>query len=394
VVLPRLLPADGAWAGPARRLATPLGAAACGAPLLVLVQEFALYDPALRRSPLALPGVVLVSAALAALAAGALTFALSPARDLFRLSERRRTLYVYAAEALLALLLAHLRLTVPELFRFFGGRYWVFGVMAVAFLGVGLSELCQRRGLRVLAGPLQRTAMFLPLLPLAAFLLHPLTGVPEDGGLGARLLGRLPNDYRWHAALWFLTGLLYLTVSLTRRSSGLALAAAALVNFGLWVLFGHHDRLTFLVHPQLWLVPVGLIVLAAEQINRARLRTAQALALRYAGLLLVYLSSTADLFITGLGSGVQLPLALALLSVAGVLLGILLRVRAFLFLGVAFLSLDVFAQIWHAAVDRAQTWVWWASGIVLGAAILTLFALFEKRRNDVLKVLDALKRWQ
>ena len=102
----------------------------------------------------------------------------------------------------------------------------------------------------------------------------------------------------------------------------------------------------------------------------------------------------AEMFLTGLGRGVQLPIALALLSVAGVLLGTLLRVRAFLFLGVTFLSLDVFAQIWHAAVGRAQTWAWWASGIVLGAAILTLFALFEKHRNDVLKVLDALRRWR
>ena len=58
------------------------------------------------------------------------------------------------------------------------------------------------------------------------------------------------------------------------------------------------------------------------------------------------------------------------------------------------LSLDVFAQVWHAAVARAQTWAWRASGIVLGAAILTLFALFEKRRNDVLEVLDALRRWR
>jgi hypothetical protein len=33
------------------------------------------------------------------------------------------------------------------------------------------------------------------------------------------------------------------------------LAAAGLANFGLWVLFGHHDRLAFLVHPQLGLVP-------------------------------------------------------------------------------------------------------------------------------------------
>ena len=100
------------------------------------------------------------------------------------------------------------------------------------------------------------------------------------------------------------------------------------------------------------------------------------------------------MFLTGLGRGGQLPIALALLSVAGVLLGTVLRVRAFLFLGVTFLSLGVFAQIWHAAVDRAQTWVWWASGIVLGAAILTLFALFGKRRNGVLRVLDALRRWR
>jgi hypothetical protein len=100
------------------------------------------------------------------------------------------------------------------------------------------------------------------------------------------------------------------------------------------------------------------------------------------------------LFLTGLGRGVQLPIALALLSVAGVLLGTLLRVRAILFLGLTSLPLDVFAQIWHAAVGRAQTWAWWASGIVLGAAILTLFALSEKRRHDVLRVRDALRRWR
>jgi hypothetical protein len=91
---------------------------------------------------------------------------------------------------------------------------------------------------------------------------------------------------------------------------------------------------------------------------------------------------------------VQLLIVLTLRSVAGVLLGTLLRARDFLFLGVTSLSLDLFAQIWHAAVGRAQTWAWWASGLVLGAAVLTLLALFEKRRNDVLKVLDALRRWR
>jgi hypothetical protein len=71
----------------------------------------------------------------------------------------------------------------------------------------------------------------------------------------------------------------------------------------------------------------------------------------------------------------------------------MLRVRAFLYLGTAFLALVVFAQIWHAAVDRQQTWVWWASGIVLGVAILALFAVFEKRRNDVLHMMEEIKKW-
>ena len=119
-----------------------------------------------------------------------------------------------------------------------------------------------------------------------------------------------------------------------------------------------------------------------------------AAALRYLGICVVYVASAAEMFVTGLGSSLWLPVVLAALCVAGVLAGILLRVKAFLFLGVSFLLLDVFTMIWHAAVNRSQTWLWWASGIVLGVAILALFAVFEKRRNDVLKLVDELKRWR
>ena len=136
----------------------------------------------------------------------------------------------------------------------------------------------------------------------------------------------------------------------------------------------------------------GLLGLSAYGVSHFP-RSVVVFMLFQASLLLLYLSSTADMFLAGLGRSVLLPLVLAVLAVAGVLLGILLRVRAFLFLGMTFLFLVVFAQIWHAAVDRAQTWVWWASGIVLGAAILTLFALFEKRRNDVVRLFEEIKRW-
>ena len=46
-------------------------------------------------------------------------------------------------------------------------------VMGIAFLGVGLSEYFERRNLGVLAEPLQRTALLLPLLPVLAFWLRP-----------------------------------------------------------------------------------------------------------------------------------------------------------------------------------------------------------------------------
>jgi hypothetical protein len=404
---PVFSPGAKSWATWGRKLATPLGAAAAGCAALLLVLEFALYDRAAGHTPLAVAEVIAVAVALGTLITLAVTFAVAPARPpVFSPGANyRRTVYVYAAELLLVALLVHLRLNIPlaahsPIARAIGSQ-WVFVVMGVAFAGVGVAELFQRRGLAVLSGPVQRTAMFLPLLPLLAFLAHPLAevrdrleGVAPGMTPFAHYLRNLPSDYRVHAAVWFLFGLLYLVVALTRRSSNLALVGAVLANFGLWVMFGHQEGLTFLLHPQLWLIPVGGIVLAAEALNRDRLTAAQSQALRYAGLLVVYVSSTADMFIAGLGHSVLLPVTLALLAVAGVLLGILLRVRAFLLLGVTFLFLVVFAQIWHAAVDRAQTWVWWACGIVLGVAILALFALFEKRREDVLKTINEIKHWR
>ena len=103
--------------------------------------------------------------------------------------------------------------------------------------------------------------------------------------------------------------------------------------------------------------------------------------MRYAGVAMIYVASAADMFLAGVGNSMWLPVVLAVLCVAGVLSGILLRVRAFIYLGVGFLLLDLFSMIWYAAVDLEQTWVWYVSGIVLGVVVLALFAYLEKRRG-------------
>jgi hypothetical protein len=398
--LARWQPQAGDWANQGRRLGPVLGALACVCLSVVLAQEGLLYDKAQSRTPMDLWARVVVTLALIGVMASGVFFALVPGRDPLGLTERGRKLYVYAAEVLLVLLFVHVRLTIPELFGGRLGQYWTLIVMVIAFIGVGLSELFARRGLPVLAEPLQRTGIFLPILPLVAFWVRPPAALSEFAEEHFR--GLLPmlkylegRDFAFdnYALLWFLLGLLYTTVAVTKRSFRFAFLAALAANVGLWALLYHH-HLDLLTHPQMWLIPFAVILLVAEHVNRERLTEQQSGTLRYGALLMIYVSSTADMFIAGLGTSPVWPLVLAVLSVLGVLAGILLRVRAFLYLGVAFLFVVISSMIVHAAVGRGQMWVWWVAGIGLGLAIFVLFAIFEKRRHDVLRVIEEIKRWE
>ena len=64
-----------------------------------------------------------------------------------------------------------------------------------------------------------------------------------------------------------------------------------------------------------------------------------------------------------------------------------------LWLGTMFLCVALFSIVWHAAVDLQQTWVWYVTGIVLGIIILTMFALFEKRREDLKTLVSTMQKW-
>src|SRR5205823_6135390 len=132
-----------------------------------------LFDPLTRSTPMTGPAVIAVFAALSALLVTVLRMAMVAGRDPMNLSELGRQLYVYLAEVLFVLVFVNARLNVPELFRGALAQYWTIIVMTIAFAGVGTSELFGRRGLHVLSRPLQRTAMFLPLIPLLAFWARP-----------------------------------------------------------------------------------------------------------------------------------------------------------------------------------------------------------------------------
>ncbi len=371
--LVKLLGEESPWLSAARRLLPLLVAVSLGAILASLGIE--LYQFIVEGEVrIAMFATVLLGATMVAITVAALAAAILPGRDPLALSERGRAVYVYAAEILLALLFVHIRVTFPWLFRGFFQQYWPLIVMAIAFLGVGAGELFRRRQVHVLSRPLENTGVMLPVLPVLGFWF-----VESQVDYSLLLVG---------------VGLLYATLSIARRSFGFGVLAALAANGGLWYFLGHQGGWGFLRHPQVWMIPPAVCVLAAAYLNRRQLNDAQMTTIRYASSMAIYLSSTADIFVNGVANAPWLPGVLAGLSVLGIFAGIILRVRAFLLLGTGFLALAMFTVIWYAAVDLEQTWIWWACGILLGLAILLLLAFFEKRRQDIHEMLDRLKQWE
>jgi hypothetical protein len=318
--------------------------------------------------------MVAIGLTLAAAVIICVLFALSPRHDPLGLSERGRMAYVYAAEVMLALLFLHIRLTLPWLFTGFIERYWPLAVMVIAYLGVVTSESLRRRNLLVLAQPLERTGVFLPLLPVLGF-----------------WLASSEVDF---SLVLFVVGGLYGLLSVLRRSFVFGVLAAVAGNAGLWYILHRTPDYQFLQHPQLWLIPVALSVLLAAYLNEDNLTEDQMAGVRYLSLVTIYASSTADIFINGVANSPWLPLILGSFSLAGVFAGIMFRIRGLLLLGSVFLLLSIITMIWYASVNLGWTWLWYVAGIVTGATIIFMFAVFEKKRSEVMRVVEGLKEWE
>jgi hypothetical protein len=368
----KFLSAENEWTRAAQRLVPALLGTAAIVLAVILIDEVG-ETLLFGEVAVAWPAILLVAVTLVGLAVAALVAAVLPGRDPFGLSERGRQAYVYGAEIILGLLFLHVRLTMPWLFHGFFEQYWPLVVMLIAFLGAGIGEVLRRRQIIVVGEPLEQTGALLPLLPALGY-----WALPTRVDYGLLLLS---------------AAVLYGALSAARRSFVLALIAVLAANGALWHFLHHQEGYRLLEHPQLWLIPPALSVLVAAYVNRRQLPASQLTAIRYAASTMIYVSSTADIFINGVAQNAWLPLVLAALSLLGIFAGILLQVRAFLFMGTSFLLVALLTIIWHAAVDLQQTWLWAASGVVTGVLIIAVFAVFEKKRQEVLEMLDRLKQW-
>ncbi|WP_425616778.1 hypothetical protein NA78x_000433 [Anatilimnocola sp. NA78] len=372
LVLPRFIFRQESWLKSSLRAGYVSSALAIATLLALLGGEISLFEPSVGAGVDDVQ-VLAVAVLLVLFIVGLIALALSPGAH-ERAEQHRRTWFVYGAQLVGGLLFAHVYLCKPMWFDDVLKPYWPYVIMAIAFAGVGLGELFWRLRLPVLAEPFQRTGSFLPLLPiLALWVVH----------------NREDYDY---TLLMFSAGLMYLLLSLVRKSWSAALAAAVAGNGALWSLL-HQSHWSILQHPQFWLIPPAVAVLIAAHINRSRLSSELLSTIRYASLIVIYVSSTFEIFLHRAGLGLWPPIILACLALSGALAGVLLRIRAFLYLGAVFTLLAMMSMVWHAARAIEHVWPWWAFGIGMGICILAMLAFFEKNRSQVQSLVTRLRQW-
>ena len=360
------------WCQAALMLMPTLVGATAVAVGVVLYCEWSL-GPVGLAATISFAAIICIIVAIIASMVACMAAALISGRDPFGLSERGRTVYVWVTEALVVMLVMHLRLTMPWLFGGWVQAVWPLLIVGLAFVGLGVSEWAKRNKLGVLADPLERTGMMLPVLPL---LTHWI--VPSHVHYGVSLL---------------CASVAYASFGYLRKSMLYWGASVITGNAALWFAL-HSTDFQFTQHPQLWVIPPALSLLAIVQMLKERLPREQVVAGRYLATSSIYVASTAEVFIQGIAEAPWLPIVLAALSICGIVAGIALRIRAMLWLGSMFLCVAMFTVIWHAAVDLEQTWVWYVSGIVMGVLILTMFALFEKRREQLKGLVSRLQTWE
>jgi hypothetical protein len=75
------------------------------------------------------------------------------------------------------------------------------------------------------------------------------------------------------------------------------------------------------------------------------------------------------------------------------MVGILLRVRWIVFVGIGDLVVAMMWIIGYAAVDLHDRWLVCVTVDVFGVLVVGLFAVFERKRRDVLHTLDVVLQW-
>ncbi|MCU0710985.1 MAG: hypothetical protein MUC43_02920 [Pirellula sp.] len=294
--------------------------------------------------------------------------------NIARFSKTLRGVYVYIAEVVVVLAASILVSIFPEWFRLPMREYWPILMLITAVIAQGVAVLLKRAGVSAVGDPLHNTSLLLPLIaPLAMFFIGTEATLEMVLALGA---------------------LFYFFLGATERSRQLAMIGGTFANGALLSFWTKFDSLSFLEHPQLWLIPPAASIVLATHIARDRIPKEAASWLRYLCMATIFCSSSSEILIQGLGRSLWPPMVLMVLSLLVGFLGIAFQIKSYLYSGLLFTLFAIVAMVAHAQQSVQHTWPWWVLGISLGIGIMVLFALFERKRDQLIKLSERLKGWE
>lgn len=298
------------------------------------------------------------------------------------LTFRQRTSAVYIAEISIALASVTIYFLFPNLFHGRFANWWPIIMFAIAFGSTVLGQWLKKIDLPVLADPVSRSSLLLPILPLAGVWAFQ----PERATVSW-------SEFDRFAVLLVIGSSLYGLHGWVRGSLGLRALSGALALLGFWSFLHHHPNLRFFEHPQFWLLPPALGSLMFVEWNKSRLESSVVTSVRYVAILIAYFSSTSELFFKSFAGSLWPPMVLLTLALAGIAAGIVLKIKPFLFCGAAFTVVSLIGMTRNAAQAIDQNWPWWVFCIAIGVSLITMLAYFEKNRPRVVAYLEELKQW-
>lgn len=250
----------------------------------------------------------------------------------------------------------------------FGSTFALFAPLMIALVTWGLTQIKPKAVTwNVFARPFRRVSYTLPALTVFV-------------GIGQFLFGAQTYWPGVKSLALLLAGGFYFWRGIEEKRTGFLLGSAATLNISLAMLWNDLNW----SDPQLFLVPVGITVLAIVELLREQIPQRIHNPLRYAAALSILVSPTFE--IVG-GSWVHL-LTLMVTSVVIVIVAMGLRVRALMYTGTAFLIADLIAIVVRGSIDQPS--LLWLAGIVIGAAVIGLAAYCERNREKMLQRLRLL----
>jgi tetratricopeptide (TPR) repeat protein len=240
-----------------------------------------------------------------------------------------------------------------------------------SFFELGAAEILERQGARLFARPVRYFSLVVP-----ALLLIELTG-----------RGQVDN-----LTLFYVTAsaAFYSVACGQLRWKSLGYAAAVLYNAALWILWDRNGW-QFSDHLQFFFVPVGLSTILFAEANRRDLGRETVNTIRSAGLLIIYGSLAFPIWQSA-SFGAWLGLLVA--SLAGIFLGIGLRLQTFLWLGLVTCVLDVVYEM--GRVSRDYEFAKWAIMLSAGIGLVLFVALNEKKKivTTMQAYWDQARQWE